>query len=358
MNNAVDLFVKLIPSGPEMVTVEWMNQALRGSKAVQGAAVSSLEISDYKIGNGMAAHISRFRLNYDREAPYAPRTIIAKFSISGPFGRYLGIYEREVRFYGEIAPGLPLRSPKCYYAAYDPESGRSILLLEDLAGFQNGHWSEGCTPDQARQGVKEIALLHAPFWGNPQFTELEWLFKASTVWPNGLAQEAAVRWEAFCKAMELPPSGTVKRAGELVIEKIDQVAKDLSQSPVTLVHNDYQLDNLFFGEEDGRQAIVIADWALLSRGKGAAEVSYFLCGSLSPEDRRSCEIDLLKEYLVDLEKGGARGYSFEQALADYQKAAIVSFWRMIYAIGGDASDFMCWSPIVGRYLTALADFYL
>ena len=38
-------------------------------------------------------------------------------------GELLGAYEREILFYEELAPELPLRVPATYYTAFDPDVG-------------------------------------------------------------------------------------------------------------------------------------------------------------------------------------------------------------------------------------------
>ncbi len=47
-------------------------------------------------------------------------------------GLALGLYEREVRFYADIAPALaPGPVAPCYHAAFDPQTGAFDLLLGD-----------------------------------------------------------------------------------------------------------------------------------------------------------------------------------------------------------------------------------
>ena len=76
-------------------------------------------------------------------------------------------YEREVRFYKEIAPTVGIRTPRCYHADWDRDSGLFVLLLEDLAPAQQGDQIDGCTLEQAALALDELAKLHAPRWADP-----------------------------------------------------------------------------------------------------------------------------------------------------------------------------------------------
>lgn len=62
----------------------------------------------------------------------------------------MGLYEREVRFYTDIAPGLEGPVAQCYHAAYDPDSGAFDLVLSDAAPAVVGDEIRGASPDQAR----------------------------------------------------------------------------------------------------------------------------------------------------------------------------------------------------------------
>jgi hypothetical protein len=77
-------------------------------------------------------------------------------------GNALGIYEREVRFYAELAGSVPIRVPECYFGRID-DTG-SILLLEDIRDLQVGDQVAGITEREAERIVDALAALHATFW--------------------------------------------------------------------------------------------------------------------------------------------------------------------------------------------------
>ena len=57
--------------------------------------------------------------------------VAASDPVSRQTGLALGLYEREVRFYGDIAPRLGGPIAPCYHAAIDAATGVFDLLLGD-----------------------------------------------------------------------------------------------------------------------------------------------------------------------------------------------------------------------------------
>jgi len=66
--------------------------------------------------------------------------------------------------------------------------------------------------------------------------------------------------------------------------------------PLGLVHGDYRLDNLLFGEDGSPHRFVVVDWQTVGWGPVMADASYFLGGGLSVADRRAHEEELVREY--------------------------------------------------------------
>ena len=87
----------------------------------------------------------------------------------------MGLYEREVRFYTDIAPGLSGRSEAlgivapCYHAAYDPENGAFDLLLGDAAPAVVGDEIRGATVEQATLALTELGRCTARCSATPRW---------------------------------------------------------------------------------------------------------------------------------------------------------------------------------------------
>jgi hypothetical protein len=101
----------------------------------------------------------RIALAYDGPEP-GPATLVAKLPASGPHepgdAQALRNYELEVRFYQELAPTLPVRTPRCHHADIASDAGSFVLLLEDMAPARQGDQLLGCTPDEAAVAVAEL----------------------------------------------------------------------------------------------------------------------------------------------------------------------------------------------------------
>src|SRR5205823_1174159 len=89
-------------------------------------------------------------------------------------GVNLGAYEREVRFYREIAPRLKGPTADVHLAEIDEEGWFSIVL-EDIAGGVQGDQIAGCSAEQAQTAMLALAALHAPLYGDATVGMTAWL---------------------------------------------------------------------------------------------------------------------------------------------------------------------------------------
>ena len=148
------------PEHPNGITTDWLTDTLRTAGVLKQARVTSLALQAVGTEKGLTGHLARVRLDYDTGKADAPRSLIAKCSAADPQARAMihsmGMYEREVRFYEQLAARIPLRTPRCYFSAIDLASGASLLLLEDLAPARNGSWIAGCSVEEAELAVRSI----------------------------------------------------------------------------------------------------------------------------------------------------------------------------------------------------------
>ena len=132
-----------IPHSAERLTSQWLTEALASTGVITNSTVTSFNSERLGVGQGFVGQIVRLGLTYDSGEDAAPQSIIAKFPSTDPAIRSvlngLRIFEREVRFYKEVAPLIELSTPQCYYGATDGEAGDHVLLLEDLAPARVGN---------------------------------------------------------------------------------------------------------------------------------------------------------------------------------------------------------------------------
>src|SRR5262249_14352704 len=105
------------------ITPAWLSDALRAGGTLRRATVSRVELTPIGAGLGFLSGIALARLTYDQAEEGAPASVVVKLPAAGDAGRDLGnainAYEREVRFYREIAAHTPVRVPRCYYNFMD-----------------------------------------------------------------------------------------------------------------------------------------------------------------------------------------------------------------------------------------------
>jgi len=341
--------VPAIPLGLSDLTPEWLTGALRDAGHLGDASVVSARVEAIGQGVGVLCQLARIALAYDRSAPGAPARLVAKLPTADPQTRGMvalfRFYEREVRFYRELAPSLALATPRCWASAWDADSGDFALLLDDLGDDRVSDQLAGGSAADAALVVDELSTLHAAWWGSPQLAELSWLPPVdSDVNRMGLGlypQAWASFLDRFGGALSPAARDYGERLGGRVLSLLDEVAG----GPQTVCHGDVRLDNIFFrmraggGAPEGGRPLTFIDWQIAGRAVGTYDVAYFLSQSLGADVRRACERELLARYHRALVAGGVRGYDFAQCEHDYRRAVTFCFVYPVMAGGlGDLSN--------------------
>jgi hypothetical protein len=310
---------------PETITAEFFSEVLRASGHA-GARVAGFEATP--VGTGQVGLCIRFALSYAEGAAGAPRTLVGKFPSQDPRSRQTGIdlgnYAREVFFYRELSPRLPIATPRCYYAEIVGTSAEFALILEDMAPARQGDQLAGCSPEVARAAVLELVQLHAPSWQDARLRGLPLIPEASP--------ERGVQLRGLYAAM-LP--GFLARFGPQLApderEIIAAVAKSegppfaYPAEPWSLVHIDYRLDNLLIDERSSPARIAVVDWQSLVLGSPLSDVAYFLGASLLPAARRPIEREIVRAYHDALCAAGVRDYGWDRCWDDYRRGAFAGF---------------------------------
>jgi hypothetical protein len=305
---------------PDEITPEWLAGAL-GTGPLQ---IDSVD----RIGTGQMSQ--NHRISYTEDG--ARKTIVVKLAsddeASRGTGVGLGAYLREITFYRELAPRIGGPLATCHLAEYDDAQGWFTLLLDDVAPATQGDQIKGCSVDEARTAMLALARIHAPVLGDLAVGSAPWLNQ-----PNPLNQ-------ALLTALF---AGFAERYGERVAPEHLAVCERLIPSsdgwsndrrpPLGLVHGDYRLDNILFG--DGTCHVV--DWQTVSWGPAMADASYFLGNGLLVDDRRAHEEELVRTYHAALLDNGVSAFSWDTCWEEYRRQV---FGNLVMAI--------CASMIVQR----------
>lgn len=334
-----------IPGGPDELTPQWLTAALRDTGTIKHASVESFDMeTSIQAGTGFMGELARLTLRYDQPEQGAPQLLIAKFPSASPENREIAdtfrFYEREVRFYEEIADEVELRTPRRYYSACDPETQDYVLLLEDLAPARVGDQLAGCSLEEAQLCIRDLAKFHATWWESRRLDEIDWMPFTNDPLIAESAQDSYLEaWEPFLDYVgdKLPDS--IRQVGERFGENVIKMMNRFGQPPRTIIHGDYRLDNLFFGTPEGGDPLAVIDWQISSRGRGVFDVAYFTCGTMRPPERKAAEMDLLGMYHSILVENGVRGYDFDQCFEDYRASALFCLLYAVIDIGSlDVTD--------------------
>jgi hypothetical protein len=267
-----------------------------------------------------------------------------------------GAYRAEVRFYQLLAQTVAVRTPQCFHAEIADDSGDFVIVLEDLAPAEQGDQIAGCTGAQARDAVVNLAGLHGPRWCDPTLQEVD------TLSING-PEEIALLLEMWEPTAELFLDGlgdlipaedaaTLRACGDVIERWLLARGERFG-----LVHGDYRLDNLLF-PPDGGPGVVAVDFQTLSLALPARDLAYFVGTSLTVEDRRAHERDLVAAYHAALTSYGVEGYSLEQCWDDYVLAMIqgplVSIFGCAYGTRTERGDRM-FAVMIARTCAAIRD---
>jgi len=308
-----------IADSPEALTPSWLTTVLRKSEVLETGCVAAVSVSP--IGTGQMCDCVRLELVYEVPTD-APRTIVAKLPASDETSRAtarsLRTYVNEVRFYQELAPGLGVHTPRCYYADIDEESASFVLLLEDLAPARQGDQLEGCSVDEAHIAIDELVELHAPRWGDPALSRISWLHGDKAAGRLFLATFLPGMWEAFRTRYAGDLEEHVLEAGNILFGAIEEYLS-AETGPATIVHGDYRLDNLLFDPTPGGVKISVVDWQMCTDGPALSDVAYFVGAGLLVDDRRAVETDLVCGYQDALIAAGVTGYTSDQCWRDYRR---------------------------------------
>ena len=341
--------VIFIPETPEQLSSEWLTNVLRENRHLTRGKVSEVMQTLIGDGEGFVGDIIKLDLTYDSQAVDGPESIIAKMPklANRAMGELLGAYERENMFYMTYADSLPVATPRLYYGEFDRDAAsekqeeilrqadkipkflqgltnrlawwiaagkkrRYILLIEDISGDDAIDQLAGVDRREMSFIVDAVAKLHAHFWRKSDLAEQFWLLPMNI--------DAKMRGEMMHRSKAAFAdmfSDSIAHGLQPFIDDLSvngvRYCHELADGPVTLVHGDLRLDNLFFRGED----VVFIDWQLVRRGNPAYDLAYLFSSGLDDEESA---IELLEAYYHGLVTCGVSDWSLSNLISDYRTA--------------------------------------
>ena len=304
---------------------------------------------------GAIADMAVVRLEYEASGDPGPTSLVAKIRGTTPvqagMDAAMGLYEREARFYRELAGSVPVRTPCCLHVG---DGTSTPLLLEDLGGLRMGDQMRGLALSDAERLMDVLAALHARFWESPVL-EQDWILSPGEgAFAGMVAQLVGSGMGALRERYSDRAPAGVLDAVATAAPRWGEILERCAEGPRTLVHNDCRLDNVFF-RADGEPVLV--DWQVLARTRGTQDVGNLLAGSMDVEDLRASWEPLLRRYHDRLCGQGVRDYTWGECVRHYRQNILYPLGAGIALLGhldiGD--DRGLGDAIVLRALTHTAD---
>ncbi len=286
---------------------------------IMGRTVTSVAV----IG-GDAGTSSRARLALTGDS--VPDSVFVKMPAETVATRLIGemgrLAETETRFYSQLAPELT-GVPVSHGSAFDPLTGRFVLVLEDLA-VDPCEFPDTLHPldaDKASRVVELLARLHATFWERVP----RWLYTASadtaSLLTGPLMKLSARR---IAEKTDIPVE-----KGRFIDDNYRAVARLIDAPPNTVMHGDAHPGNVYF--RNGAAGLL--DWQAVRRGHPGRELAYTLVTSMTTADRQASERELLDEYRRMLASSGGPGLDRDELWDRYRQGALYAYVAALITAG-------------------------
>ena len=244
-----------------------------------------------------------FRIDCEGGRPAGlPADLCAKgyFSDTGT-AAYRTAGESEAYFYRDLVAAVGVRTLPSVYADVDPESRHGVVITEDItaSGATFVDPMRAKSPSDVAVSLELYAGLHARTWNDPRVQAAAWL--APRIASTGGVRSVSEIQDQFDGPIGagIPPEG--RRAEKLVEAYGSLPAITGGARTWCLLHGDAHIGNLF-SDVGGRPGLL--DWQLVQRGPWYVDVGYHIASSLTIDDRRTSERDLLQHYLDRLAAQG------------------------------------------------------
>ena len=289
---------------------------------------------------------------------HLPDDLPRRLCIKGYFselGRAIAaVGEPEASFYRDLAGPSGVRTLRCVYADVHPDSRHGVVITRDeVAG--GGEFLDGNSPftvEQAADALTELARLHAATWMSPRWATQNWLQprlgRAVQAWGEAQALD-------IMTGNLNGPNGLGVPIEWRNADRLLAAHRRLSEHSVAaaegwcVIHGDAHVGNIMV-DAQGRPWLV--DWQLVQRGLWQIDVGYLIGATLTPDQRRASEADLLRHYLDSLAVQGIPPPPFDQAWPALLDGMVHGFflWSITRRVTADVI-----AVLLGRLGTAVAD---
>ncbi len=312
-----------LPLVADELTIDWLQTALK--EQLGDAKLSGFEPNIIGVGEGFMGQLARVSLKYEGNANGAPTSIIAKFAATRQETRDMAadqnLYQREIGFYRDIGNNVGVPIADCYYLEYQEDTNQFVLLLEDLAPGEPSDQVIGTDKETSREVIEQFAKLHARWWNSKELEQYDWAKWILKSMPMDQALEMLDR-----SIKEAEETGRFDDYPEMkrLMPHLRPLFKFDPEPPYpyTLTHGDLRSDNIIKPSDQGGRFAII-DWQLSGVGEPINDIARWMVQSISIEDRKETEQELLELYHDRLVQYGVKGYSYNKLLNDYKTNLVI-----------------------------------
>jgi len=304
--------------------------------------VSGVEVSPISGFAGIMGEVVVVDLTYAGSSGL-PSTMIGKCPLDDDLARMynqvMNSYKRENGFYRDVADQVPMRVPRAYVNDYDEEAGRGVLLLEKIEGEPGDILSPPDIESFATL-AGQLGTMHGQFWQSPVYGDLDWAIDwtlPSLRLGIPIIQEG---WTAVRPQWpDMAPVEILDFFERTWIYDTETWLDRIAERPWTMIHGDYEFDNIFFGVEGP----VVLDWQTLMKSFPGGDLAWFLGLGASAESVAE-EGALLDVYRAALAAAGGPDWSRDEVLDDaaaslqFHCTSAVASLHGVIAAGAPAED--------------------
>ena len=256
-----------------------------------------------------------------------PAEFVAKCPKDDEFARQNAMvmlsYQREAGFYDDLAAQVSARArmsiPRCFVNLFDPGTHGATLVIERIHPASKGDILDGTTFDRMHTLVGALARMHGAYWMDGALLEQDWLIDwTAPTFLKGIPRTLA-SWSNIREQFPQHHSDELVAMVEDFLADIEGWLGRFAQRPWTLIHQDYELDNVLFRDVGP----VIVDWQSPMRSFPGMDLGWLLMASHNDETLAR-EPELLDHYRAELAAAGGPRWSAEDLLEDLAWAAF--FW--------------------------------
>jgi aminoglycoside phosphotransferase (APT) family kinase protein len=278
-----------IPAGDAVLESAWLSGLLGESSSWPHGWVRVMSAERIGTDYGLSGHVHRVVAEAEHGGSL---TFVVKRESAEAVERAL-LFQRQN---GEILRGA---IPECFAGASDRETGRGVLVFDDVAPAEQGDVLAGCTDEQAEALVRVLARVHGASWRS-----------SDDSFPARLP-----RWDARPLGSE-QWSDRLTRAGERfpgiltptlserlhdVPVRVARAVERLRAGPASWIHVDAHLDNVLW-RRDG--TAVLLDWSGAAIGPPAVDLARCLTEGVDAGSQPERAAALLSTYVLELRTRG------------------------------------------------------